>query len=353
MTLARRHPTGNRRPDLGALYRTMARIRGFENLSADLWRDGLISGELHLGIGEEAVAAGVVGHLGDGDAVLADHRSTPPLLARGVDATTLIAELVGSDDGLCRGNGGHMHLFDPARLAASDGIVGASAPLACGFALAARHRRTEHVAVAFFGEGAANQGMLLESLNLARVWRLPVVFICKDSGLAITTRRRDGSAGNLVRRARGFGLRAEKVSGVDVRRVWRKAHRAIGRARRGKGPTFLLCRVHRPDGHFLGDPLLRAVFDPVGQTRELAPTMLQALRNPEGAGMTRRVAALSTVSTAILVAARERFLARFLDPLRRVRRSLPSDVAARIDEEVSAEVAEVRCAVLDRSTSHA
>jgi pyruvate dehydrogenase E1 component alpha subunit len=246
-----------------------------------------------------------------------------------------------------------MHLFDPALLAASDGIVGASAPLACGFALAAQRGGRGRVAVAFFGEGAANQGMLLESLNLARVWRLPVVFVCKDSGLAITTRRADSTGGDLVRRARAFGLPAEKVSGRSIRCVWRSSRRAVRRARRGKGPTFLLCRVHRPDGHFLGDPLLRAVHDPTGQARELLPPMLRALRDPVGARTTHRVAGMGTVGIAVLVAARELLLARWFDPLRRARRSIPRDVAAQIDEDVSAEVAEVRRALLDGSVDRA
>ncbi len=156
--------------------------------------------------------------------------------------------------------------------------------------------RPDGVAVAFFGEGAMNQGMLLEALNLARVWNLPVVFVCKDSGLAITTRRGKGFAGDLVRRARGFGLDAERVSGRDVRGVWRAARRAVRRARRGGGPTFLLCRVHRPEGHFLGDPLLRAVHDPVGQTRELVPPMLRSLRAADGARTVRRLAGMSDVA---------------------------------------------------------
>lgn len=339
--------------DCVSLYHQMARIRAFETLSADFWHDGLVSGELHLGIGEEAVAAGVVAHLRDGDALVADHRSTPPLLARGVDPRALVAELLGADDGLCRGHGGHMHLFAPELLVASDGIVGASAPLACGFALAAQLRQTDGVAVAFFGEGAMNQGMLLEALNLARVWNLPVVFVCKDSGLAITTRRGKGSAGDPVRRARGFGLPAERVSGRDVRGVWRAARRAVRRARRGGGPTFLLCRVHRPEGHFLGDPLLRAVHDPVGQTRELVPPMLRSLRAAEGAPTARRLAGMSDVAVALLVAARELALARFFDPLRRARREVPNDVATRIDNDVSAETAHVRATVLAQGTTRA
>lgn len=154
-------------PDLWSLYRQMLRSRGFEEVVKDLWEKGEISGEMHLGIGEEAIAAGVVTHLQKGDAMVLDHRSTPPLVVRGVDIVFLLREFLGRADGLCCGMGGHMHLFSPEHLAASSGIVGATGPIGAGFALAAQHLRPQNLAVAFFGEGAMNQGMLMESLNLA------------------------------------------------------------------------------------------------------------------------------------------------------------------------------------------
>ena len=144
--------------DLWALYRHMLRSRLFELAVAKLWNDGDISGEMHLGTGEEAIAAGVVSQLTDGDAMALDHRGTPPLLMRGVDPVTLLRELLGRSDGLCAGMGGHMHLFSPEHLAASSGIVGASGPAVVGFALAAQRLRPGTLAAAFFGEGAVNQG---------------------------------------------------------------------------------------------------------------------------------------------------------------------------------------------------
>jgi pyruvate dehydrogenase E1 component alpha subunit len=174
-------------PDLWSLYRQMLRSRRFEEAVKDLWEKGEISGEMHLGVGEEAIAAGVVAHLEKGDALVLDHRGTPPLVARGVDLVLLLREFLGRTDGLCCGMGGHMHLFSAEHCAASSGIIGASGPMAAGFGLAAQYLRPETVAVGFFGEGAMNQGMLMESLNLAVAWKLPVVFVCKDNKWALTT----------------------------------------------------------------------------------------------------------------------------------------------------------------------
>ncbi len=326
-------------PDQGELFRQMVRARAFEEVSAELWHRGLISGELHLGIGEEAVYAGVVSHLIDGDGLAADHRPSEPMLIRGTDPELMFLEMLGSEDGLCGGQGGHMHLFNPERLAASDGIVGAAGPLACGFALSSQLGHTSGVSVAFFGEGATNQGMLLEAFNLAVVWKLPVLFVCKDSALAITTRRPESVGGDLVRRARSFGMKASRVDGSDVAAVWRSAGGAIGRARRGRGPSFLLCRVHRPEGHLLGDPLLRAVRDPIGQTGELGPPLARSLSADTGAHVLERLKATSRLGVAIGVAAREAMFAR-RDPLHRARRGLPEVEAERIEDEARREIAD-------------
>ncbi|MEJ2267197.1 MAG: thiamine pyrophosphate-dependent enzyme, partial [Anaerolineales bacterium] len=153
--------------DLWDLYRQMLRSRLFEQSVQELWEAGKISGEMHMGIGEEAIVAGVVCQLQEGDAMALDHRGTPPLIMRGVDPVLLLRELLGRPDGLCRGMGGHMHLFSRKHLAASSGIVGASGPAGVGFALAAEYLRPGNVAVAFFGEGSVNQGMMMEAMNLA------------------------------------------------------------------------------------------------------------------------------------------------------------------------------------------
>lgn len=238
-------------PDLWSLYRQMLRSRRFEEFVKDLWERGKISGEMHLGIGEEAIAAGVVDHLQEGDAMVLDHRGTPPLVARGVDLVVLLREFLGRGDGLCCGMGGHMHLFSPEHLAASSGIVGSSGPLAAGFALAAQCLRPENLAVAFFGEGAMNQGMLVETLNLAVTWKLPVLFVCKDNQWAITTLSHSVTAGNLIDRAEAFGMPAMEIDGTDVEAVWNAAGQGVDRARNGNGPTFLLAHCPRLEGHFL------------------------------------------------------------------------------------------------------
>jgi acetoin:2,6-dichlorophenolindophenol oxidoreductase subunit alpha len=211
-----------------------------------------------------------------------------------------------------------MHLFDPDRLAASSGIVGASAPAACGFALAAQQLRPGKVAFAFFGEGAMNQGMVMEALNLARVWRLPVVFVCKDSRWAITTRSKAVTAGSLLTRARSFGLHAARADGGNVYAVARAARSAVAHARAGRGPSFILAECRRPDGHFLGDPLLRPFIDPVGQTRQLAPPLVGAATRGPGARRAIRLAALLTIGRVLASFGLD--LAAYRDPIRRARR---------------------------------
>ncbi|MFQ6115354.1 MAG: thiamine pyrophosphate-dependent enzyme [bacterium] len=200
-------------PDLWSLYRQMLRSRLFEEAVIQLWDEGKISGEMHLGIGEEAIAAGVVAHLRDEDALALDHRGTPPLLMRGIDPVVLLREFLGRSDGLCAGMGGHMHLFSPQHLTVSSAIVGVSGPAAVGFALAAQPLRPGTLAVAFFGEGAMNQGMLMESMNLAVVWKLSVLFVCKDNEWAITTRSPSVTGGKLVDRAKCF----KNEAGINMR----------------------------------------------------------------------------------------------------------------------------------------
>jgi len=164
----------------------MFKSRYFEQSVAHLWHEGHISGEMHLGMGEEAIVAGILSHLRDDDAMALDHRGTPPLLIRGIEVELLLKEFLGYQDGLCSGYGGHMHLFSKEHLIASSGIVGASAPAAIGFAMAGRKLRPGSISIAFMGEGAMNQGMVMESFNLAAVWNLPVLFVCKDNDWSIS-----------------------------------------------------------------------------------------------------------------------------------------------------------------------
>ncbi len=239
------------------LYRDMLRSRLFEEAVTDLWEKGKISGELHLGTGEEAIIAGVVSQLEEGDAMAVDHRGTPPFIMRGIDPVLILLEFLGHSKGLCAGKGGHMHLFSKEHLAASSGIVGSSGPAATGFALALKYQKQKKIAVAFFGEGAMNQGMMLESMNLASVWNLPVLFVCKDNDWAVSTVTNNVTGGKLIDRAKGFGIEGYEVDGTDVEAVWKVVNEAISKLRNNDGPQFIHAHCVHMEGHFLGDPLLR------------------------------------------------------------------------------------------------
>lgn len=315
----------SRSQQLQALYLQMCRIRWTEQALALLWRRGLASGEMHLGIGEEAVVAGTVGHLDDRDAMALDYRSTPALVARGVDLRSLLLEVVGSPNGLCGGRGGHMHLMSREHLAAASGVVGAPGPLACGFGFAARSKREGGVAVAFFGDGAVNEGMLMESLNLAAAWRLPVVFVCKDNRWAVTTRSSALTGGGLRRRLGAFGMPLERVDGRDVEAVASAASRAVARGRDGRGPTVLLASCPRPEGHFLGDPLVR-LTSALGELAAQVRPLVGELAAQPGAPLSQRLAAISGIGGRAAAVAVEG-PARASDPVRRAARRLPPETA--------------------------
>jgi TPP-dependent pyruvate/acetoin dehydrogenase alpha subunit len=323
--------------DSAGLFRQMARARAFEDATAALWLAGRISGELHLGSGEEAVAAGVVAALHPGDAVALDHRPTPVLTALGVDLGRLLAELLGLEGGLNRGRAGHMYLMSKALRAAASGIVGSSAPLGAGFALAGRALRPGSVAVAFFGDGAMNAGMLLETLNLVSAWSLPILLVCKDNGWAITTRTRAVAVGDPGQRASAFGLPFAEVDGVDVEAVERAAAEAIGRARRGHGPSLLWAHVPRLDGHFLGDALVRAARSPAGHGRQLLGEVTAAALSGAGGGLGARTRGVVRLLGLLRLARREDRDTR-RDPLERARATVGQPLAARLEDEALAEV---------------
>ncbi len=338
--------------DIERLYREMLRMRRFEEAQADLWRRGLVPGEMHLGVGEEAVVAGVLDHLREGDALALDHRSTPPLVARGVDLVSMLLEVMGDEGGLCGGMGGHMHLFSREHLAGSSGIVGSSAPMGAGFALAAQQLNPGAVAVSFFGDGAANQGLVLESLNLAVAWKLPQVFVCKDNRWAITTRTRSVTGGCLTRRARSFGMPAWRVDGTRVERVWEVAGKAVRRARAGRGPSFILASCPRPEGHFMGDPLLRVYREPVKQAAEIGPPLARAVLSKPLTAALKRVVYMVDISKVIVNLGCEKALSG-CDPLRRAAKSVGEEARARIEAEVEREVAEAVAQALERRKRHA
>ncbi len=329
---------GGTAPDLWLLYELMLRSRLFELSVKTLWEEGAISGEMHLGLGEEAVIAGVTAQLAAGDALALDHRGTAALVMSGLDRSLLLREFLGRPDGLCRGRGGHMHLFSREPLAASSGIVGASGPAAAGFALAARRLRHGTLAVATFGEGAMNQGQLLESFNLAAAWRLPVLFVCKDDNWAITTRSDSVTAGVLLDRAKGFGLEADSADGLDAEAVSDAVRPMIDRARRGGGPSFLHARCVHIEGHFLGDPLGRIGRRPVAELKAQAGPMIRSMLSPGGESAGERLSGLAQVAGLIFRRGKE-FRFGMDDPVSRARKKLENDrvrleaLEARLEDE--------------------
>ena len=214
------------------------------------FQKGLIYGACHTYVGEEAIAAGVCAHLSNDDVVFSTHRGHGHILAKGGDPMHMFAELMGREAGYNKGRGGSMHIADVGLgIFGANGIVGAGAPMACGAARMFKNRGEPHVAITFFGDGAMNQGVLLESLNIAAIWDLPVVFVCENNQYAITSPIAEMSRGSLADRAAAFGLEAETVDGMDVAAVHEAATRAVTRARAGKGAIFLECRTYRFEAH--------------------------------------------------------------------------------------------------------
>lgn len=334
--------------DLWALYELMLKSRLFEEAVSQLWHDGLISGEMHLGTGEEGIVAGVVAHLREGDYMALDHRGTPPMVMRGVDPVLILRELLGQAEGLCAGMGGHMHMFSKEHLAASSGIVGAAGPTAAGFGLAAQYLRPGAIAVAFFGEGAMNQGMLMESLNLAFVWKLPVLFVCKDDQWAITSVSDSLTGGELTDRAKGLGVPAIEADGRDVTQVWDAARQAIDQIRSGQGPIFLHARCIHLEGHFLGYQLLRVTRNLLQEMPSIAAPLTRSLIHFGGAPLRERLAGLRAVIAAILDTLRDPRRDASNDPITRTRidlRSQPSRLQA-LEDAVEQEISLILSSVL-------
>jgi pyruvate dehydrogenase E1 component alpha subunit len=327
--------------NLWLLYALMLKSRLFEEAIAKLWYDGLISGEMHLGTGEEAIIAGIVSQLREGDAMALDHRGTAALLMRGVDPVSILRELLGYPDGLCRGMGGHMHLFSKEHLAASSGIVGAEGPTATGFALSAQYAHPGTIAVAFFGEGAMNQGMMMESMNLAAAWNLPVLFVCKDDGWSITTQSESLTGGDLNERARGLGIPAVEVDGCDLSGIWEASQLAIERARSGQGPSFLHARCVHLEGHFLGFQLLRIARNPLREMPDIALPLTRSILRPRGGALRERATGLKKVLSAVFSTLRDPRRDSANDPIQHARKTLLSypvrlnDFEDQIKQEIS------------------
>ncbi len=323
------------------LYHTMLKTRCYEELVKKLWEEGLIQAEMHMGIGEEALMAAIFSQLNDKDAIAVDHRGTAPMLLKGVDPVSLLLEFMGHEKGLCKGKGGHMHLFSKKHLAASSGIVGAGGPNACGFGLAAKYQKTGGIAVGFFGEGAMNQGMLLESMNLAATLRLPVLFVCKDNGWAIATQSRKVTAGSLVERAKGLGLHVVEVNGLDSEETWQVCHEVIPKIRKKSEPYFLYAQVMHREGHFLGDPLLRFYHSPSKMIADTTGPLIKSVTKLKGAGIHKRAGSLITIFS--LIAKFHQQLKDTKDPLLILFKKLKEDKdhIVKIEKEVEEEINQI------------
>jgi pyruvate dehydrogenase E1 component alpha subunit len=216
-----------------------------------------MAGFLHLYTGEEAVAVGVCAQLDARDWVASTHRGHGHCIAKGVDINAMMAELYGKVTGSCNGKGGSMHIADVTKgMLGANGIVGAGGPLACGAGLTAKVKGTDQVTICFFGDGASEQGTMHESMNLASIWKLPVIFVCENNGFAQTTPSHyHCAAEDVADRATGYNMPGFSVDGTDLFAVYEAAGEAIARARRGEGPTLIECKAFRYYGHFQGDNL--------------------------------------------------------------------------------------------------
>src|SRR5882724_8975101 len=235
------------------VYRRMVMIRLFEEQVNDLYTRALMPGLAHLYIGEEAIAVGVCEALRADDYITSTHRGHGHCLAKGAAIDRMFAELLGKEAGYCKGKGGSMHIADPdtGNLGAN-AIVGGSAGIATGAALTAKRMKTGQVAVCFFGDGAMGQGLLYEVMNMAALWKLPVIYVCENNLYNEYTHNSETLAGDMVTRAAGFGIPGETVDGQDVRKVYAATKQIVDRARQGAGPAFLVCNTYRFMGHHVG-----------------------------------------------------------------------------------------------------
>ncbi len=289
-------------------YRALRLIRGFEELALELVRSGVIVGGTHPYIGQEAVAVGVCAALRLDDQITSTHRGHGHVLAKGADPRRVLAELAGRENGLNHGRGGSMHAADLGLgILGANGIVGAGAPIAVGAAWAAKQAGSDRVLVTFFGDGALNQGVLLEAMNLAAMWRLPVLFVCENNGFATTLPAATAVAGSALGRAAAFGIPAVAVDGMDTEAVCTAAKSAVARMRGGGGPTFLECHTYRFEGHHTVERRFRVSYrtpEEVAAWRERDPLATAAALIDASARD-----AIDAQVTALLAEAREFALA--------------------------------------------
>jgi acetoin:2,6-dichlorophenolindophenol oxidoreductase subunit alpha len=244
------------REELLKAYRQMRMIRDFEETVHEEFAAGNIPGFVHLYAGEEASGVGFCLHLNDQDRIASTHRGHGHCIAKGCDPKAMMKEIFGRKDGLCGGKGGSMHIADLSKgMMGANGIVGGGPPLICGAALSSKTLKTGGVAIAFVGDGGSNQGTTLESMNLAKAWNLPAIFVFEDNGYAESTASAWSVSGDLVERGKAYGIPSRRVDGHDFFEVWDAAREAIERARNGEGPSVIHVKLARYYGHFEGDAM--------------------------------------------------------------------------------------------------
>lgn len=277
-------------PDPEQLYRKMRLIREFEERAVAMVKSREIVGGIHPYIGEEAVAVGVCAALDPGDQITSTHRGHGHVLAKGADPSRMLAELCGRATGLNRGRGGSMHAADiGAGILGANAIVGGAAPIAAGAALAAKRSGSGRVIVTFFGDGALNQGVLLETMNIAALWRLPMIFVCENNGYATTMPTAGAVAGSAASRAAAFDLPGVTVDGMDVEAVHAAAVRAVATARAGRGPSLVEAITYRYGPHHTIEFRMKLDYrssEELERWRQRDPLDVQGARIPASARTT-------------------------------------------------------------------
>ena len=253
-----------------SLYKNMLYLRRFEEKTGQLYGMGLIGGFCHLYIGQEAIAVGMQAILQKGDSIITTYRDHGPMLATGSDPKAILAELMGKHNGCSKGKGGSMHMFDLAhQFYGGHGIVGASVPLGTGIAFANKYRKNNQICVTYFGDGAANQGQVYESFNMASLWKLPVLYIIENNQYAMgTSVARSSSTTELYQRGEAFAIDGKQIDGMDILKVMTEGKKAIDHVRSGKGPYILEMKTYRYRGHSMSDPAKYRSKDEVNKFKE-------------------------------------------------------------------------------------
>lgn len=290
-------------------YEKMNRIRAFENEAIELAKMNLTRAAVHTYNGEEAIAVGVCAHLSDSDYITSTHRGHGHCVAKGADLERMFAELMARENGYCKGKGGSMHIADMSiGMLGANGIVGGGIPIAVGAAFALKYQASENVVVCFFGDGASNEGSFHESLNMASVLNLPVIFVCENNQYAISMNVKDSVHTNQISdRASGYGIRGVTLDGNDIEQVYTEFGKIVADVRAGKGPVLVEMKTYRLGGHYYGDNENYRSRDEVEQWRAKCPITRLEARLVEEYGCTREeLAEMAKTTKAEVLAASER-----------------------------------------------